>query len=413
MIMKNKNSRNLFALFALFVIFADEVFYCYIAASGTIVESGMKAREAVFVAAVAYTMLFADIVNKRLSPRNLKLLFFLLIILLLYYITQFLFPDGFKMPNYTAHMLVYGALCVPAAYVGMRLARMGGENKMIDYLPVYVVPVSLIVGYSAILSSMAGRLLTNEESAFNYQTASYYLAYCFSYSVFFVFLYKERIKRRWGKLMSIIMFTMLFVCAIGCVMGGGRGAFVYLVLMGTYLIYRIIHKRGKAKTSTIILLGITAVIAVILVSRLNIFDSAGFTRVSTNLTTDDNRDALWRNAIKAFKDSPILGHGLGSIWWTVGFYSHSMFTDILAETGIIGTALFLWVLIKCFFTLQRRSKFSDFDMFIFLIFCGVFVECTFSGYWISTPKLFLTFGYVLGVSKCERRSIDLLNKTIK
>lgn len=406
--MNKKNTSILFPLFALFVIFADEVFFCYMASSGTIVESGMKSREAIFVAAVAYSMLFMDIANHKLSSRNYRQLFALLGIMILYYLTQFFFPEGMKMPNYTAHLLVYGALCVPAAYVGMRLARTGGEEKMIDLLPVYVIPVALIVGSAAAITSAAGTLLTNEESAFNYQSASYYLAYCFSYSVFFVFLYDHGKQHKWGKLLSFVMFIMLFVCAAGCVLGGGRGAFVYLVLIGIYLVYRIIHKRGngKAKVSTIVLLAVTTIIAVIIASRLNIFDSAGFTRVSENLTSDDNRDALWQRAIKAFKESPILGHGLGSIWWTVGFYSHSMFTDILAETGIVGTAIFLWMLAKSFFTLLRRSKYSQFDFFMFLIFCGIFVECSFSGYWISSPKLFLVFGYVFGLTPLKRNVIS-------
>lgn len=410
--MNKKNSSILFPLFALFIIFADEVFFCYMAASGTIVESGMKSKEAIFVAAVAYSMLFMDIANHKLSSRNYRQLFALLGIMILYYITQFFFPEGMKMPNYTAHLLVYGALCVPAAYVGMRLARMGGDEKMIDLLPIYVIPVALIVGSAAAITSAAGTLLTNEESAFNYQSASYYLAYCFSYSVFFVFLYDHGKQHKGGKLLSFVMFIMLFVCAVGCVLGGGRGAFVYLVLIGIYLVYRIIHKKGKRKTNanTILLLGITAIIAVVLASRFNIFDSAGFTRVSENLTSDDNRDALWQSAIKAFKESPILGHGLGSIWWTVGFYSHSMFTDILAETGIVGTAIFLWVLVRCFLTLLRRSKFSQFDFFIFLIFCGVFVECSFSGYWISSPKLFLIFGYVFGLTPLERKAKSSVSK---
>ena len=365
----------------------------------------MKSREAIFVAAVAYSMLFADIVNQKLSLRNYKQLLVLLGIMILYYVTQFFFSEGMKKPNYTAHLLVYGALCIPAAYVGMRLARTGGDEKMIDFLPIYVIPVALIVGSATAITSAAGTLLKDDESAFNYQSASYYLAYCFSYSVFFVFLNDRAKQHMAGKFLSLVMFIMLFVCAAGCVMGGGRGAFVYLVIMGIYLVYRIIQERGngKAKVSTMVLLIATTLIAVFLASRLDIFDSAGFTRISDNLTTDDNRDALWKSAINAFKQSPILGQGIGSVWWTVGFYSHSMFTDFLAETGIVGTAIFLLVLLKCFFTLLRRSRDNCFDMFIFLVFCGALVEYTFSGYWISAPKLFLVYGYVYGLKSSLKR----------
>lgn len=404
---RSRGSIILFALFALFVIFADELFYGYVSIAGLGLESGMKSREAIIIAGIAYFLLLKDMFNHKLYRRNYSQLIALLVLLILYYLTQFFFPSGDKHGKYMAHFLAYGALCMPACFVGMRLARGKYSEDVLKLLPIFVIAVSVIVAVAVVTTSMSGAILNNDEDVFNYQSASYYLSYCFSYSFFYVFLYKNKSRNGFSKLETAGMLIMLFVCAIGCILGGGRGAFVYLVAVSAFIIFRLMKQNGKMKVTTIALLLMAAGIMLFLAQRFQSFESTGFLRVTENLTTDDTRSELWKRAIDAFRESPIFGHGLGSIWWTVGFYSHNMLTDFLAETGLIGTIIFVVVLIKIFICLYKRSKISSFDMFIFLVFLGAMVEYTFSGYWFSAPKLFLAFGYVFGLRRNERRMVGV------
>lgn len=400
--MKQSKTRIWFPLFALFVIFSDELFYGFVSLSGMGLESGMKSREAIVIAGIAYLLLIKDMLNHKLSNRNYIQLFALLILLVLYYVVQYLYSGGAKPDRYFSSLLVNGALCIPAGYVGMRLARCYYNEHVLKYLPFFVIAVSSIVAAAVFKSAVTGVLLNDEDDVFNYQSASYYLSYCFSYSFFYVFLYKDKRDKGFSRLEKYGMTVMLFVCALGCILGGGRGAFVYLVCVSTFVVYRLLKQKGKAKGTTIVLLMIAAGVMVILAQYFQVFESSGFTRVSGRLTKDDARTQLWFLAMNAFQESPIIGHGLGSIWWEVGFYSHNMLSDFLVETGIVGAVFFVTVLIKIFVCLSKRSKVSSFDMFIFLVFLGALVKYTFSGYWFSAPKLFLAFGYVFGMSKQMR-----------
>lgn len=399
-------SKYIFPFFALFVIFSDELFNSFLLISGIFIESGMKSKEAMLIAGVAYMMMTWDILKNSFSFRNYLQFLTLFIILALYVLTGFLYPHTFIYNNYIAYLLSYGSLSIPAAYVGIRLARGGYEKAMLQLLPLFLIVVSLIVGYVVLFSAFFGFLLNGTGDGFDYQNSSYYLSYCFSYSFFYVFFYHKDNKDKKGLLSTIkylIVIFLIFFCAVGCILGGGRGAFVYLVLITIYLVYRVIKRsKGKNKIKYFFILGIVGVLMVIIATYFDIFHSVGAERVSKGLTTDVLRMQSWTDALNAFAESPLIGWGIGSIWWTVGFYSHNILTDFLAEMGLVGTTIMLFVIARMVISLLHRSKNSNFDMFLLLLLLGSLVQAAFSGYWISSFKLFLIFGYVFGGYKNKR-----------
>ena len=176
------------------------------------------------------------------------------------------------------------------------------------------------------------------------------------------------------------------------------------MVISAYLVYRIIGNRRKGKVGSLILLVGVALTLVYLVSYFQVFESVGATRIVNSLTKDEGRMGLWEKAIDSFKESPIIGHGLGSVWWEVGFYSHNFLADLLVETGIIGTITIMSVLIKCVLRIIRLSKSNTMAMFLLIVFSGILVETAFSGYWLSASKLFLVYGFVYGYSSIPRRS---------
>lgn len=397
-------SKYTFSLFALFVIFSEELFNSFLLISGIFIESGMKSKEAMLIAGIAYLMIVWDVLKNRFTFRNYLQFLALFIILVLYVLTGFIYPHTFIYDNYVAYLLSYGSLSIPATYVGMRLARGGYEKPLLQLLPLFLFIVSLVVGYVVLFSSFFGFLLNGTGDGFDYQNSSYYLSYCFSYCFFYVFFYlkdNKESKGCLGMITYIAVGLLIFLCAVGCILGGGRGAFVYLVLITIFLVYRVFERSqgGKKKVQYLIILSIVGVLMVVIATYFDIFHSVGAERVSKGLTTDVLRMQSWTDALNAFADSPLFGWGIGSIWWTVGFYSHNILTDFLAEMGLIGTTILLLVLLKMGISMFYRSKVNNFDMFLLLVFLGSLLQATFSGYWISSFKLFLIFGYVFGMSK--------------
>jgi len=77
-----------------------------------------------------------------------------------------------------------------------------------------------------------------------------------------------------------------------------------------------------------------------------------------------DRWAMWQAAIGMIRDRPILGHGVNTFmakyldYWVAGErmprYAHNCYLQVAAETGLIGLAVFLWLL-WCLFSVIRAG----------------------------------------------------------
>lgn len=77
-----------------------------------------------------------------------------------------------------------------------------------------------------------------------------------------------------------------------------------------------------------------------------------FSRWTTDSTLS-GRDWIWTRAWDVFLDSPVIGKGVGAGLRLNHIVSHNVFLDVLADTGVIGCAvffappaMFLWLIIK-------------------------------------------------------------------
>lgn len=405
--MQDARREIFFPLFALFVIFSDELFCVFFMATGTRLETGMKARLATGIAVVTYILLLVDLVKQRITQRNMMQFTLLGLILVLYFVTGLMYPNGLEKLHHTTYLLVYGALCIPAAYVGMRLARGGHEARTLRILPCFLLPIILFVGYATIFRAVEGGILGGVEGdVTTYQGASYAMSFSCTLCLFLLF-FNERKTGVMGMILYGLILVMAFASAIGCLVGGGRGAFLHLVSVSGYIIYRVLGRNDRGKRfRNYFLIALGVVIMAFLAIHFHIFESAGAMRVANNLTVDYNREYLRNVAINSFLKSPFIGHGIGSIWWEVGFYSHNMILDFLVETGSIGTILMVVVMCNMLRKLMRSSRINSFDMFILLLLLYHIVGGTFSGYWLASPRLFMPFGYVYGKQRMVARGRD-------
>jgi O-antigen ligase len=94
--------------------------------------------------------------------------------------------------------------------------------------------------------------------------------------------------------------------------------------------------------------------------------------VSTSISSADigGRVNLWRETIASFIQYPVFGSGSGTMPSIIGGLSHETFLSVLAETGLIGFALFLCIL-------------------VFVINEAVWISKRFSGVWLSSLFVWL------------------------
>lgn len=388
-----------FCLFFLFVFF-DEFFFFILILTGTSAEDGMKTLEVVPIAGVTYLMMAYDFYKGRVKGRALNVLLFLIAIALLFLLTP-LFHDGAN-PKYRSSLLLILAESIPAAYVGIRLARSSSIAmlKIDSLLPFFVIPISIALGIVGIRYASESMLIKEDESGLGYQSMSYFMSYSYAYCAYYVFFSPLKNTKIHRFFRAIMLPDMLF-CALMCLVSGGRGAFVFIIMISIYILFTL-RKSMKGHIGYFFLI-ITGVSVAFLSAAFyfDIWNSAGMNRVVEHLTDDTERERLYRLALQAFEESPIVGQGMGSIWYTVGYYSHNIVMDLLAETGVIGTTIFLSLLLKTFLGLYRLMRCQKIAILLSIILGGALMKNAFSGYYLNGIKLFMlvSYIYVLGKSR--------------
>ena len=389
---QDSNNILFFFLFFLF-LFLDELFFFVLILTGSSAEDGMKTLEVAPIAGITYAMFVYDFLKGRIKGRVLHVVFFLIAIVLLYWLTQ-LFHDGAN-PKYRSSLLLILAESIPAAYVGTRLAKSSPIAMLnIDrLLPFFVIPISIVLGIVGIRYAREAMMMTDDESGLGYQSISYFMSYSYAYCAYYVFfspLKNSKIHR----FFRVIMLPDMLFCALMCLVSGGRGAFVFIILVSIYILFTL-RKSMKGHVGYYFLIIIGVSVAFLSAAYyFDIWNSAGMNRVVDHLTDDTERERLYRLAFQAFEESPIVGQGLGSIWYTVGYYSHNIVMDLLAETGIIGTTIFLSLLIKAFLGLYRLMRYQKIAVLLSIIFLGALLKNAFSGYYLGAFKLFMMCSYI-------------------
>ena len=261
-----------------------------------------------------------------------------------------------------------------------------------------VLTTAIIITLVSFVSLFRGDRVTSggfisDSSGLTYQSISYFAADAFGLTVFHM-----NEKSRISKIspLYIFIYSVLFIAQFSsCLLSGGRGGLVLFLVLFVYsfVIHNGIRKFYKILLPTIIVL----VIAWFLIPRImEAFDInvKGLTRIIKFLNrgfVDEGRSNLFSQSIETFLESPLIGNGIGSIFFYLHSYSHNLFLDILSETGLIGLVFFAFLLI--FFirkTILLFNQGSLYRLLTILFICGFSLNL-FSGYFWVNQNLWLPF----------------------
>ena len=381
------------------IFFLGEICSCTQILSGSLDGSKINHTWAKILSVIAYSLLIKDLFNGLITKKIFKILAILFLLLILYSSSSFFYGSNSK---YTSYLLVYIAETIPAAYIGMRFARFNSLDRLNDLLPYFVFFTSVLIGTIGLRYAAIGERVSHDDSGLNYQSVSYYMAFEFSYACYYAFFREKKSFNICNAILRGLMILMMFYCAIICLMSGGRGAFVYIVGLSFYLVvYYLKRSKRHLMWATLVVVAVAVTIA-FLMKHFNVMESAGMLRVMDRITDDDERMGLYRKAFDVFMDSPIFGKGVGSIWWTVGFYSHNMVLDILAEMGLIGFFFFIPILLRTLYRLYQNSYFEKTFVLLFIVMSGALIRNIFSSYWVSATKLFFICSFVYCLPKLNQ-----------
>lgn len=377
-------------LFFLVVAFSYSVFFLLQAWFNFSTESYFHTYSAI-LAFIVFICFFLKFSTFPIKIRD-NVLITIICVTLLFYITRFFY--NVTNTTYQGFFLSMGVRFVPSVMAGVLVAQ---KAKMIYYVQRATLPFILL--YTIILantiltaeSSSNMGLTYNIEGGMNYQTMSYYSAYALGLTMHNI------VYEKCNKFKKNILICIGLLLLVMSIMTGGRGAFALDVVFIVYFGTKVINLKQ------IIIYSFTILLVYILFTSIlqnNDLLSLGFGRIfnfwsDSEAVQNDGRWIRWTMAWNAFLENPLLGNGIGSVFYEVGFYSHNIFYDILCEGGIIGIGVFVYILIRTALKLRCIIKNNPINEIMLVIFLCSFVNLCFSNYYLSDSGMWMSIAYIL------------------
>ena len=386
--------------FILVVAFSYSIYFVIATFLG-IPQEGVVFR--LYSGILAVVVAFVFFLSIHRIPRRIYIggLLLCAIIILLYFSTRCFYDEVNN--RYTSYFLSMGVRFIPAVLTGMYMLSHDDIMKKVEYA---LLPFILL--YTITLASVAftANIGVNIAQTFNtdflnYQSISYYSIFAFGFNMYLI----VQCSNSYTRYRRYILIALAILQVIITIMAGGGGAF----LVGwVFTLYFALKHITFSKLISYILIGLAVLLTINAILSDNEIFKMGFERIfnffgNTEAIGTDNRWIRWNLAWNAFTKSPVFGHGLGSVFYEVGFYSHNIFTDMLCEGGVVLFLIFIFVLMKFIRASQILITEDYRNEIIVIVFLCSFVMNSFSGYYLSDTGIWLSLTYVLCKNSLNNR----------
>lgn len=156
------------------------------------------------------------------------------------------------------------------------------------------------------------------------------------------------------KTKRVFSLALYFIIAVAIIATASRGNLVSWILGSTLLfVYYIFRSNFPIwkKLLTFMIIGLFIYILSSIIAAQ--FSSAWIRMTNFGEDADNGRFELWNRAFQMWENKPILGVGLQGMMQENGSATHNTFIQLIAETGILGSLLFV---LFVFFILMKVWK---------------------------------------------------------
>lgn len=252
-------------------------------------------------------------------------------------ITGFLFSYSFR--NTGSLLVSYFEYLLPC--YGMYVYCAGNSKKLKNVLWGLWLAVTLIAVQSVVNGTVTytGAISVGSSNTLSTNVLSSFLAIGLICDLILMESYETN---KFGKIILILGLIIQLISQVNSASRRGIIVFLFLLIAGIYSILQIKYKgRPIVKFVLVLLLASGVIVAFDTVMSnserfliIERFHSSGY-------LGDSLRRVYQEKALELFNDNPIFGRGLGAVGAYAGMYSHSMYHEILACTGILGFLIFL------------------------------------------------------------------------
>lgn len=390
--------------FILIVAFSYSIYFVIATFLG-IPQEGMVFRLYSGILAVIETFVFFLSIRRIPSRIYIGGLLLCVIIILLYFSTRCFY--GEVNNRYSSYFLSMGVRFIPAILTGIYMISHdnimeGIERALLPFILLYTITLASV----AFTANVGQNIVQTFNTKFlNYQNISYYSIFAFGFTMYLI----VRCGNTYTRLGKYVLIALAILQVIVTIMAGGRGAFV---LGCVFTLYFALKHITFSRLLSYTLMAVIVLVAInTILSNDEVF-KMGFNRIfnffsNADAIRTDNRWIRWNLAWNAFAESPIFGHGLGSVFYEVGFYSHNIFTDMLCEGGVVLLLIFVLLLLN-FVKTSRLLIVADYrnEIIVIVFFCSFVMSC-FSGYYLSDTGIWLSLTYVLCKSSLKDYTHDI------
>ncbi len=232
------------------------------------------------------------------------------------------------------------------------------------------------------LSSLFTLIFMNHNFSIPIEIHATYLSVYTAFSLFaflYLILMKQKLSKKWIYIISAI------VLSAGLIQLSSRAVFIAFLLT-VNLAFTFILFQGRKRILFFLAAFFISVITLAVIYNVDSFKTRYINELKTDLTSHvkiientEPRLARWNATIELIKKSPVIGYGTGSekkllkekyyekrlyISYLNEFNAHSQYLSMLIKTGIIGLALFIYIL---YFGFASAIRMKDILFFSFML----------------------------------------------
>lgn len=353
-----------------------------------------------------------------ISKMGALLLFFQFIILLLFFVTFSIYGDNSLARSTFQCFVCYAIPMTMLAILYVKKDYIEETYKYVDVIQILFDVYLIYIIWNGLLAGIKVREL-QEVSHIGYQSTSYYGAFAFGVSLYAI-LFTYRFSKNKITCTARFLFRLvtMILGSIITIYGSGKGAFVLLFAFGLVLVFFYLKQKKSLEAYLLILsaVGVGAIILSIFIERSEALQSSMErilallgTAGEINYYTTSGRTVIYEKCLRAFLDSPVIGHGISSAPYIGVGQPHQMFLEIMVEGGIVYFVIWIVVLTvaakRWFWLLKNDSKNMAGYMLLLVIFLGQFICLQFSGIYLQTYSFwfFIAFVYLQYEKQLNKR----------
>lgn len=331
-------------------------------------------------------------------------------IIFLFLFESAIFPDLTLESFAGKQFTFFGVMSVPAIFLATYVYRHEVYDMIARNMDIIMLisSLALILNIPTMLSVSAFQTIGG---AGGHQDISYSAAWCLCINLTNILSdNKENRFRIFNtKFFRIVFLCLLPIQAMICILGGGRGGGV-LMIVGFVIALYVYGRQHFWRTISFAVLAIIA-FAVIAISSGQFTD--GFGRTFDYLTdngidlernmSDVERTQLRERSYQIISESPIIGYGLWNGLKVAGFYMHNVFLDVLISGGVVYLLIFTFFIRRVVLNIGRMIKEKCFcTMLPIALFPATML--LFSGFYMVSSLFWFSVVYALLNYKSYKRT---------